>query len=105
MNKIDNDKLLESMIKVIDTADSIKAALKDQGLEVKDGKVVNIINKPTTEDGKWFVCIKDYEATINCHFKKGKVYLVEGHFLHCDNGLCVKFDSWAQERFRLAKKR
>lgn len=80
MVHIDNVKMWESLMKHGHRyeyfEDAIPDALKDQGLTIKDVKIVSTEPEFKVEKGKWYMCTKDVDAedgTIILN-KKGKVY-------------------------------
>ena len=79
---IDNKKMWESLIKTMENGDPILfskeliSALKDQGFEYKDGKIVEI-NETSDfkiEAGKSYMCIKDFVIGGQERFYKGNLY-------------------------------
>lgn len=105
--EIDNKKMWESILKrnsVSWVGTLIKRALKDQGLEYKDGNIISIEPEPLKiEAGKFYVCINNKTEHGVISYTEGKTYQSQhDNFLPNDSG---KLCSWcvnAELYFRLA---
>ena len=81
--KIDLEKFICSMLQYAEDnceetmLDYLHSALQDQGLEYKDGEIVEIAHEPEfkLEIGKWYKCI--LTPVVHKHFTVGKVYECE----------------------------
>lgn len=115
MSKIDIDKLVVSYIETMNNSllktkvNAIKSLLKNQGLEVKEGEIVEIQESFNIEQGKQYVCIKDYiiggrYLPTSCLFTKGKVYhsIVNGYLINNEGKCYYIYDSDKERYFRPA---
>lgn len=75
--KIDINQFICDLVNSIYINENMKNAiqncLRNQGLECVDGNIVEMENNFKIENGKWYVCIKDYYAGGNKRASKGDV--------------------------------
>ena len=93
MAKIDIEKFIESILSIAHSpsqtysiASLIESALKDQELQYKDGKIVEIEVESTIKKGNWYTCIMDIASDdlASTIFKVGETY-----YCHEDGFLTV----------------
>ena len=115
--ELDNKKMWESVIKYYEkahpapegliTCTIFDDALREQGFEYKNGKIVSIeseIPNFILEKGNKYLCIKDYFSACNDDFifRKGKIYESDATMhLITDDGSSYKWMLDCREYFRL----